>query len=148
MRKNLAPLMTSKRGDHGTPMGLFTELDVEFDFYRDVAASDDNALCKRYFTEKDNALVCTWGNWGNAVWCNPPYGRGVGAWLDKAQVEASHGVVTVMLLPARTCTKWFHKHKDHCEVRFIKGRLKFTGNDHAAPFPSMLMIFRPKRGYE
>jgi site-specific DNA-methyltransferase (adenine-specific) len=47
-----------------------------------------------------------------------------------------------MLLPARTDTKWFH---DYCkqakEIRFIKGRLKFSGSQNAAPFPSMIVVF-------
>ena len=48
-----------------------------------------------------------------------------------------------MLIPARTDTKAFHKYiYNKAEVRFIKGRLKFGGSKDAAPFPSMLVIFR------
>jgi len=50
-----------------------------------------------------------------------------------------------MLLPARTDTKWFHSFIYHiAEIRFIKGRLKFGNSKNAAPFPSMIVIF--KRG--
>ena len=50
----------------------------------------------------------------------------------------------VMLLPARTDTKWFHKYiynNPKCEIRFIKGRLKFGNSKNSAPFPSMIVIF-------
>ena len=51
----------------------------------------------------------------------------------------------VMLLPARTDTKWFHDYiLGKAEVRFIKGRLKFGGAKNSAPFPSMVVVFRPK----
>jgi site-specific DNA-methyltransferase (adenine-specific) len=55
------------------------------------------------------------------------------------------GGVVVMLLPARTDTKWFHEYiYGKCEIRFIKGRLKFGGCKNAAPFPSMVCVFREK----
>ena len=48
-----------------------------------------------------------------------------------------------MLLPARTDTKWFHEYiYGKAKVRFIKGRLKFGGCKNAAPFPSMVCVFR------
>ena len=50
-----------------------------------------------------------------------------------------------MLLPARTDTKWVHDYiLGKAEVRFIKGRLKFGGSKNSAPFPSMVVVFRPK----
>ena len=47
------------------------------------------------------------------------------------------------LLPARTSTKRFHKYCVKGEIRFLEGRLKFQGAKSAAPFPSMIVIFRP-----
>jgi site-specific DNA-methyltransferase (adenine-specific) len=78
------------------------------------------------------------------VFCNPPYGRTIGAWVEKAYNEAQKdNTLIVMLLPARTDTKWFHNYIYHkAEIRFIKGRLKFGGCKNAAPFPSMVVIFR------
>lgn len=52
----------------------------------------------------------------------------------------------VMLLPARTDTKWFHEYiynKARVEIRFLKGRLKFGESRDGAPFPSMVAVFRP-----
>ena len=48
----------------------------------------------------------------------------------------------VMLLPARTDTKWFHDFiMDKAEIRFIRGRLKFGNSTNSAPFPSMIVIY-------
>lgn len=53
-----------------------------------------------------------------------------------------------MLIPARTDTVAFHEHiYGKAEIRLIKGRLRFKVNGKAgdaAPFPSMIVIFRGK----
>lgn len=75
-------------------------------------------------------------------WCNPPYGRKVSAWIEKAHHEAQKGVKTVMLLPARTDVKWFHRWiYGRYGVTFIQGRLRFSGCKNSAPFPSMIVVF-------
>ena len=52
------------------------------------------------------------------------------------------GGLVVMLLPARTDTKWFHDYiYQQAEIRFVKGRLKFGDSKNAAPFPSMVCVF-------
>lgn len=92
---------------------------------------------------------------GGAVFCNPPYSRrtkdkpGQEDWIKKAAEEGSRpGAVVVMLIPARTDTLAFHEYIYHkAEIRLIKGRLRFRVNGKAgdaAPFPSMLVIFRGK----
>jgi site-specific DNA-methyltransferase (adenine-specific) len=75
------------------------------------------------------------------VFCNPPYGREISKWVEKAYNENKKGTFIVMLLPARTDTKWFHNYiyKKH-KIEFIKGRLKFNDGKQSAPFPSMLVI--------
>ena len=78
---------------------------------------------------------------GGVVFCNPPYGREISKWVEKAYNENKKGIKIVMLLPARTDTKWFHEYiyKKH-EIRFIRGRLKFNDGKQSAPFPSMVVI--------
>lgn len=78
------------------------------------------------------------------MFCNPPYGRAIAAWVEKAYKEAKKdNTLIVMLLPARTDTKWFHKFiYNKAEIRFIKGRLKFGGCKNSAPFSSMLVIYK------
>ena len=79
-------LLSSKKMDWGTPKGVYAALNDEFDFVLDAAASDKNAKCSEYYTEKDDALIQSW-NKGGAVFCNPPYGRHLGKWVKKACEE-------------------------------------------------------------
>ena len=80
------------------------------------------------------------------MYVNPPYGRDVGRWVAKARTTAASGVTVVMLLPARTDTRWFHADVyGVAEIRFLKGRLRFRLRGlslHPAPFPSMVVVFR------
>ena len=84
--------------------------------------------------------------WEGVGWCNPRYGRKIGKWLQKAQDENRRNNNYIgMLLPARTDTRWFHDYiLSKAEIRFIRGRLKFGGAKNSAPFPSMVVVFRPK----
>lgn len=137
--------------DHRTPLPIFKSLQP---FHLDVAASHENALCERYYTleEGQDGLEEPW--FGVKVWCNPPY-RQVPAWIEKAihETKEGHAGDVWMLLPARTCTRWFRKAWENAsEIRFIHGRLDFTGphantSDKAsAPFPSILVRFtHPKQ---
>ena len=74
---------------------------------------------------------------------NPPYGKEIGVWVRKSLEEsAKPNTLVVMLIPARTDTKYFHEYiYGKAEIRFIRGRLKFGGQKNAAPFPSMVVIF-------
>lgn len=132
-------LFTSNSEDWETPQDLFDELNKEFNFRFDVCASKQNTKCGLYLTKEDDALKVNWSlGW---KWMNPPYGRGIGEWIKKASEERK----VVALIPARTDTKYFHDYiykKKHTEIRFIKGRLKFSGSKNSAPFPSMLVIFK------
>ena len=64
--------------------------------------------------------------------------------MEKAYLTVRHwGNTVVMLLPARTDTKWFHDYiYGKAEIRFVRGRLKFGKSKNSAPFPSMIVIFR------
>lgn len=143
-------LMSSNKDDWCTPQDLFDKLNEEFHFDLDAAASDINTKCPRYFTKETDGLKNSWG--GVTVFCNPPYGRNVIQWVRKAVVEAECGATVVMLIAARTDTIFFHDYiykKENVEIRFIKGRLKFTDENGTAgdpaPFPSMIVIFRPPK---
>lgn len=127
-----------------TPQDFFDRLNAEFNFDVDVCATPDNAKCDIYFTKEQDGLAQSWG--GLTCWCNPPYGREVSKWVQKAYTSSrDEGSTVVMLLPARTDTKWFHEYiYNKSEIRFIKGRLKFGDSANSAPFPSMVVIFRPQ----
>lgn len=136
---NNAVFYSSKTDMWATPQDFFDALDAEFHFTLDACAVKENAKCEAYYTPEQDGLDQPWTG---RVWCNPPYGRNVGQWVKKAHDTASGGGFVVMLLPARTDTRWFHDYiYGKTEVRFIKGRLKFGSCQNAAPFPSMVVIF-------
>ena len=140
---NTEVMFSSKADLWETPQILFDQLNNEFHFNLDVCALPENAKCAAYYTPEMNGLVQPW--YGNC-WCNPPYGRKIGEWVKRAHNYAMEGITTVMLLPARTDTQWFHDYilNPMREIRFIRGRLKFGGAKNSAPFPSMVVVFRPK----
>lgn len=141
-------LLSSKDMCWCTPQGFFDDLNREFHFILDAAATKKSAKCPMYYTPETDGLKNTW-DLGGAVFCNPPYGREIGKWVHKAYIEAQKGVTVVMLIPARTDTAYFHDFiKDCAEIRFIRGRLKFTDEDgnssDSAPFTSMVVIYNKK----
>lgn len=133
-----------------TPDSVFTPLQKEFKIVLDVCAGEKNTKCKAYFDKKLNGLSSSWGlakevgGENAACWMNPPYGRGIDRWVHKAHEESLKGITTIALLPARTDTSWFHNYiLNKHEVRFLKGRIKFVDAPSSAPFPSMIVIFKP-----
>ena len=72
---------------------------------------------------------------------NPPYGRAIKHWVEKAYTESKRGATVVCLIPARTDTAYWHDYCFKGEVRFLRGRLSFS-NKGTAPFPSAVVIFR------
>ena len=138
---NTEVMFSSNKDDWETPQELFNILNSEFHFDLDVCANELNFKVQRFFSKAEDGLEQSWQ--GKTCWCNPPYGREIGKWVEKAYKEScDNETKVVMLLPARTDTRWFH---DYCkyakEIRFIKGRLKFSGSKNAAPFPSMIVVF-------
>ena len=83
-------LLSSMKMDWRTPKDFFRELDQEFHFGLDAAASHENAKCERYFTPETDGLSRPWSGYG-AVFCNPPYGREIGKWVQKAYSEHVRG---------------------------------------------------------
>ena len=135
-------LFTSKTGEWETPQEFYDKLNEEFRFTLDPCATKKNAKCKKFYTKEDDGLSKDWS--GERVFLNPPYGKEVGKWVKKASESKC---LIVCLLPARTDTRWFHQYIYHkSEIRFIKGRLKFSGSSNSAPFPSMIIVFSGKSG--
>ena len=126
-----------------TPTKIKEELIQEFGvFDLDVATAPSNPMdALRFFTKEDDALIQEWE--GNNVYMNPPYGRIISKFIDKAILEFEQGRLNriVMLLPSRTCTRWFHQLLEypHATVRFYKGRLRFN-DAKPAPMPSCLVV--------
>ena len=134
-------MFSSKTDEWSTPQDLFDKLNEEFHFDLDVCANESNHKCALYYDRKQDGLKMPWTD--HVVWCNPPYGREIGKWVKKSYFElCAHGTTIVMLLPARTDTRWFHNYVlGWSTIRFLQGRLKFGNCKNSAPFPSMLAIY-------
>lgn len=132
-------MFSSKTDMWETPQDFFDKLNREFHFTLDACATHENAKCENFYSPEQDGLSMPWKG---RVWCNPPYGRRVGQWVEKAHMSAQTGALVVMLLPARTDTAWFHDYiYRRAEIRFIRGRLKFGSSKNSAPFPSMVCVF-------
>lgn len=138
---NTALHFSSANDKWATPQSFFDKVNESYRFTLDVCALPESAKCERYFTPETDGLGQMWAP--EVCWMNPPYGRQIGRWVQKAYRESRRGATVVCLLPARTDTTWFHDYCLHGEVEFLKGRLKFGGAKNSAPFPSMLVTFRP-----
>ena len=119
---------TSLRQDWQTPEETYRLLDAEFHFNFDP--------CPRDFASDGLAK-----EWGARTFVNPPYNQ-ISKWVYKAAIESRRGKLVVLLIPARTDTRWWHEWvMSATEIRFIKGRLKFGGATNSAPFPSCVVVF-------
>ena len=134
-------MFSSATGNWATPPGFFAYLDEQFGpFTLDPCASADNAKCPFFYTKEDDGLAQPWYG---TVFVNPPYGRGIQHWIQKAFKSAQKNQTrVVMLIPARTDTRYWHDYVMSAdEIHFVKGRLKFGSSTNSAPFPSAVVVF-------
>jgi site-specific DNA-methyltransferase (adenine-specific) len=144
MNNQTQEVMFSSKSDlWATPQALFDKLNQFYNFTLDPCASADNAKCAKFYTEQDDGLSKDWS--GETVFVNPPYSN-VAGWVEKCYREyMDNGVTSVLLIPSRTDTKYFHKHCMKADlIQFVKGRVKFengSSKPNSAPFPSMIVVF-------
>lgn len=109
-----------------TPKPIFEEISQAVGgFDLDVAASDENHLCDRYFTAETNALAHDWitkKKW----WCNPPFSLKE-QFLQKAVEQLEKGYEGVMLLPSSQEAEWFRTYITHPKRPRVTwpGRIQF-----------------------
>jgi site-specific DNA-methyltransferase (adenine-specific) len=141
VRRQRSVHFSSASCEWSTPPELFAELDREFSFTLDVCATADNAKCARFYSRAEDGLAQPWTG---RVFCNPPYGRSIGKWLERAREAAQSGEadLVVCLVPARVDTSWWHDTAATGEVRFLRGRIRFGGTASGAPFPSAVVVFK------
>lgn len=134
-------LYTSETDEWETPAEFFRALDAIYKFTLDACATEENHKCAKYYTKKEDGLKQDWS--GETVWMNPPYGREIKKWVEKAEKEGRKtNTRVVCLLPARTDTAWFHDHVlGKARIQFIRGRIRFSGSKWNAPFASILAIY-------
>lgn len=134
-------LFSSATDDWATPQEVYDALNDEFGpFDLDPCASSENAKCEQFYAGVEGLMR----PWEGRVFCNPPYGRGIGAWVQRCYEASLNGcTVVVGLLPSRTDTKWWHEWvMEASEIRFIRGRLRFGGAKQGAPFPSAIVVWK------
>lgn len=117
------------------------DLDPCADPEKSVAASE-------HFTKEDDGLSAA-REWRGRVFMNPPYGRGddgIEPFVRKLIAEYEAGGVSeaIALVPSKTDTRWFSLLDDfpRCNIR---GRLKFSGHENSAPFPSAAVYMGPDK---
>ncbi len=133
----------SKSEEYETPKEIFESLQREFNLQLDVCATRENTKCKKFYDKEDNALIQDWWRFGN-FWMNPPFGRQLKKWVQKAYEESQKGVTGVCILPVRSNTLWWHKYiiDTKVEVRFLKGEIKFSNHKRGLWLPFAIVIFR------
>jgi site-specific DNA-methyltransferase (adenine-specific) len=129
--------------DWATPQEFFDVLDAEFCFTLDPCCTPQTAKCREYYTFADDGLSQPWAP--HIAFCNPPYGRELPRWLEKAHQESLLGATCVCLVPAYTDTAWWHDIAAQGEIRLVRNRLYFErdGERRRSPFASAVIIFRP-----
>jgi len=145
--------MSADRNEWRTTPELFDAVNRAFRFNVDLAASDENHLCEKYFTAKSSAFLCYTQDVIGEVWCNPPYGKesagqaGLLAWA-KLCWRISHRETgrVVMLAPGDHGTQWYKWALDHCAIEIrLSPRVQFLPPDgvkpSSNPHPSTLFVF-------
>lgn len=130
---NTKVMFSSLSDEWRTPQSLFNKLDKEFNFDSDPCPMTNKLLKKGLKKE-----------YGKRVFINPPYSN-IKNWLEQVDyfINWYPKKIIVMLIPSRTDTRWWHDYVMKAkEIRFIKGRLKFSGYKNSAPFPSCIVIFK------
>ncbi len=135
---------SSERTTWETPQFLFDDLNKEFGFIIDLCADATNHKCDKYFDLEQDSLKQDWGK-DQVCWMNPPFGRGIEVWVQKAYEAGLKGNTVVCLFPVRTDTKWWHNYVMKAyEIRLMNRRISFEGSKNKAPFPSCIVIFNGK----
>lgn len=135
-------MLSSATDQWATPQDFFDKVNLQYGpFDVDVCADADNAKCSVFFDKNADGLK---QKWTGKCWMNPPYGRDIYKWMEKAHQSWQEGATVVCLVPARTDTRWWHHFAMKGRVIFICGRLKFGNAKNSAPFPSALVIFDPE----
>ena len=134
-------MFSSKSDEWETPQNFFNKLNKTYKFTLDPCSTSESAKCEKYYTLEDDGLSKSWKN--ETVFVNPPYGK-IKDWVKKAHDESiNNGAVVVMLIPARTDTRYWHDYimEEADSIYFVKGRLKFGNSPNSAPFPSAVVVF-------
>ena len=121
-----------KRNDYETPPELITEaLRITYAtcFDCDVCCSRKNIpATHHYINGKIDGLKA---DWHKLNWCNPPFDE-CQKWIKKASEEQQKGNHTIMLIPVRTETKYWHDYilwKNNIYIHWLRKGYGFINPD-------------------
>lgn len=121
-----------RKQDLTTPKTLFCKLHEQYSFTLDGAASLENALLPKFSTIEQQL---PWN--GERVFCNPPWSN----ILPFVELAPSADLA-VLLVPARTNSKWFHRALSlGAVVKFFCGRPTFGNCKANSPVDCVLLVF-------
>lgn len=147
---------TLGKDDWMTPPEVFDPVNQVAQFDLDACATNlDAARVDPFIDPKTDALRVRWADYGRRVWCNPPYGRDIRHWFEKAAHACLDGCELVVLLAyANTDTTYWReyvaRHPMVWSVVFLTPRVKFVRPDGepatGAPKGSALICYshRPR----
>lgn len=144
------PLITTfnepktKSEEWETPREFFEKVHSVFGFTLDVSASEENHKTEKFYDTQIDGLKQSWQTEGS-VWCNSPFSR-LAEFVGKAIEESLVGQTIVVLMPARTDTKYYHQAMNSPNLTHrldVAGRLQFNEDksEFNANFATMLLIF-------
>jgi len=139
---------SSKKHDWRTPNSLVASIRSALGGVIDLdpCAGKRTRIARRNVTASGDGLSI---RWSGSVYVNPPYGRAIARWIEKAIEEserAGGGIPLtsgiIVLIPSRTDTRAFHAAAAAASSAcLLRGRLRFIGAPASAPFPSVLFYF-------
>jgi hypothetical protein len=115
-----------------TPKKLFDALNEQYAFTMDGASELGNGLLPKASTA-ESPLSWT----GERVFCNPPWSN-----IRPFVEQAKDADVAVLLVPARTNARWFHRALELGAIpRFFKPKPKFEGATSSSPVDCVFLVF-------
>lgn len=141
----LAALFTSRSEEWNTPERLARLIEEFSPIGLDPCSNGKTAVLAKEAWSEDG-LRRAWRGHG-LVFVNPPYGRSVIAWAERARESFADPQTDecLLLIPARTDTAWFHENCFTADaICFIRKRIEFVGSGKRrgrCPFPSALVYF-------
>jgi hypothetical protein len=155
LKRTLANEPPNEKGIRGVPKNEWTtppeivEASLEVLGVIDIdpcAESKDcpNIPARAHYTIWDNGMSV---HWEGRVFLNPPYGNSLARWIAYLRDEYRLGYVreAIVLVPARTDSRWFHYMGSNFIWCGVKGRLRFSEIDGPAPFPSAIFYIGKNR---
>lgn len=121
--------------DMRTPPEFWDVLYAEFHFHIDVAASNNNNMCARWYTAEDDALSDqrSWvAVYGYSAYCNPPFRTpGMMPWVVKAYAETLLVPgTTVVVIGPNSGAEWMAFCERHAvEIRNLSPRVQWINPD-------------------